>query len=78
MRIAEQCRFSLDEIKYQFPAELVPDGHTAASWLRQLVLRGRTRTMAGNGVPENVETLLEHELSLIAELRYEHFFFDGA
>lgn len=73
VRIAEQCRFSLDEIKYQFPAELVPEGHTAASWLRTLSYAGARERWADQ-IPENVKTLLEHELSLIAELKYEHFF----
>ena len=73
VRIAELCRFSLDEIKYQFPAELVPKEHTAASWLRQLSYQG-ARERWPEKIPENVQTLLEHELSLIAELRYEHFF----
>ena len=73
VRIAEHCRFSLDEIKYQFPAELVPAGHTAASWLRQLSYEGAAERWPER-IPEHVRTLLEHELSLIAELRYEHFF----
>jgi error-prone DNA polymerase len=73
VRIAEQCRFSLEEIKYQFPAELVPGDHTAASWLRKLSYEG-ARERWPDRIPESVETLLEHELSLISELQYEHFF----
>jgi error-prone DNA polymerase len=73
VRIAKLCRFSLNEIKYQFPAELVPPGHTPASWLRELSFHG-ARERWPEQIPEHVERLLEHELSLIAELRYEHFF----
>ena len=73
VRIAERCRFSLDELKYQFPAELVSEDHTPASWLRKLAYEGARERWA-DAIPEKVETLLEHELSLIAELRYEHFF----
>ncbi|MBM0105434.1 error-prone DNA polymerase [Steroidobacter sp. S1-65] len=73
VRVAEQCQFSLDEIKYQFPAELVPAGHTAASWLRKLSYEGAAERWPEQ-IPEHVQTLLEHELSLVAELRYEHFF----
>ncbi|MFC4311590.1 error-prone DNA polymerase [Steroidobacter flavus] len=73
VRIAEQCQFSLDEIKYQFPAELVPEEHTAASWLRTLAYAGAHERWP-EGIPETVGGLLEHELSLIADLRYEHFF----
>ncbi len=32
--------FSLDELRYEYPEEIVPPGETAASWLRKLVERG--------------------------------------
>jgi error-prone DNA polymerase len=71
--IAERCRFSLDSLKYEYPAELVPPGHTPASWLRKLTEDGlRWRFPAG--VPAKVASLVEHELRLIAELAYEPFF----
>src|SRR5687767_12262401 len=71
--IAERCRFSLDSLKYEYPSELVPPGHTPASWLRQLAEDGlRWRFPAG--VPAKVASLVEHELRLIAELAYEPFF----
>jgi error-prone DNA polymerase len=71
--IAERCRFSLDSLKYEYPAELVPPGHTPASWLRKLTEDGlRWRFPAG--VPAKVANLVEHELRLIAELAYEPFF----
>jgi error-prone DNA polymerase len=71
--IAERCRFSLDSLKYEYPAELVPPGHTPASWLRKLTEDGlRWRFPAG--VPAKVADLVEHELRLIAELAYEPFF----
>ena len=65
--IAERCRFSLDSLKYEYPSELVPPGHTPASWLRKLTEDGlRWRFPAG--VPAKVASLVEHELRLIAEL----------
>jgi error-prone DNA polymerase len=71
--IAERCRFSLHSLKYEYPAELVPPGHTPASWLRKLTEDGlRWRFPAG--VPAKVANLVEHELRLIAELAYEPFF----
>jgi error-prone DNA polymerase len=73
VRIAERCDFSLDCLKYEYPAELVPEGHTPASWLRKLTEDGlRWRFPAG--VPEKVGALVEHELKLVAELGYEPFF----
>jgi len=71
--IAERCDFSLDSLKYEYPAELVPEGETPASWLRKLAADGlRWRFPAG--VPAKVGGLVEHELRLIAELGYEPFF----
>jgi len=71
--IAERCRFCLDELKYEYPSELVPEGHTPASWLRQLTEEGLRRRFPG-GVPPKVADLVEHELRLVAELGYEPFF----
>src|ERR1043165_6172052 len=73
MRIAERCRFSLDELRYEYPAEIVPQGHTPASWLRHLTEEGLRRRFPG-GVDPKIRERVEHELTLIAELRYEPFF----
>jgi error-prone DNA polymerase len=71
--IAERCRFSLGSLKYEYPSELVPAGHTPASWLRHLTEEGlRWRFPAG--VPPKVVELVEHELRLVGELGYEPFF----
>ncbi|HIP53497.1 MAG TPA: PHP domain-containing protein, partial [Chromatiales bacterium] len=73
LRIAERCTFSLDELRYEYPDELVPPGLTPAAHLRRLVEAGARRRWPG-GVPEKVRGLIEHELALIAELRYEPYF----
>ena len=73
VRIAERCRFSLDELRYEYPAELVPENHTPASWLRRLTEQGLKWRFPG-GVPAKVAELVEHELKLVAELGYEPFF----
>ncbi|HSU43155.1 MAG TPA: DNA polymerase III subunit alpha, partial [Casimicrobiaceae bacterium] len=104
--IAERCRFSLDELRYEYPEEIVPPGETAASHLRKLVERGLASRYTNRGqsckcsipirattyssdpevllrgdsafrctsVPPGVRALIEHELALIAELRYEAYF----
>src|SRR5207249_5855927 len=115
LAIAERCHFSLDELRYEYPEEIVPPGETATSWLRKLVERGLASRygeirgsenpgqrcistssvptangarkyisdpdfLRGDGtfrctsVPANVRALIEHELALIAELRYEPYF----
>ena len=72
--IAERCTFSLDELRYEYPEEIVPPGATPASHLRALTEAGLARRYPDAGVPEDVRGLIEHELALIAELRYEPYF----
>ncbi len=72
-RIADRCHFSLDELRYEYPRELVPEGHSATSWLAHLTEQGMARRWP-NGVPARVRRLVEHELTLIRELRYEPYF----
>jgi error-prone DNA polymerase len=73
LRVAARCRFSLDELRYEYPEELVPRGHTAASWLRQLTEEGLQRRFPAGVVPK-ARAQVEKELALIGELRYEAFF----
>ncbi len=73
VRIAARCRFGMDEVRYDYPRELVPDGHTPPSWLRVLVRRGLARRWPG-GTPRAVVRQVRAELRLIAKLRYEPFF----
>ena len=86
LAIAARCRFSLDELRYEYPREIVPEGRTPAEWLRELVERGAARRWGGapaasgavlpprDCMPAYVRTLVEHELALIAELGYEPYF----
>ncbi len=74
VEIAARCHFSLDELAYEYPAELVPEGHTPISWLRVLTERGARQERYPQGVPPAVQQQIERELVLIHELRYEAFF----
>jgi error-prone DNA polymerase len=76
VKIAARCRFSLNELRYEYPREIVPEGHTPTSWLRELTEQGARTRFAHEpaGVPHKVRTLIEHELALIAQLRYEAYF----
>ena len=73
LRVAALVDFSLDELRYEYPDEIVPSGETPASYLRKLTEAGMERRWPG-GVPARVIDLVEHELELIAELRYESYF----
>ncbi|HCA24981.1 MAG TPA: error-prone DNA polymerase, partial [Pseudomonas sp.] len=72
-RIAACCQFDMSELRYQYPRELVPEGHTPSSWLRELTWRGAAWRWP-NGVSDKVQTQLEHELALIAEKAYDSYF----
>ena len=73
LEIAEAIDFSLDELAYEYPREIVPTGKTPASHLRALTEEGMRRRWP-DGVPGKVRELVEHELTLIRELDYEAYF----
>ena len=73
LEIASRCTFSLDELRYEYPEELAPHGQTPFDYLQQLTWRGAHKRYPG-GIPDKVRHLLEHELSLVQELRYEAYF----
>ncbi|MGD2064573.1 MAG: PHP domain-containing protein, partial [Nitrospirota bacterium] len=70
---AERCTFSLAEIRYRYPAERLPDGTSAAVWLRRLTFEG-ARERYGGRVPAAVRRQLDKELALIAALDYGGYF----
>jgi error-prone DNA polymerase len=71
--IAGRCRFSLDELRYEYPEEIVPPGTTPAAHLARLVEAGAARRWPA-GTPPAVRRLIGRELALIAELGYERYF----
>lgn len=72
LNIARRCTFDLGQLRYQYPRELVPEGHTATSWLRVLTEQG----IAWRWPQGQAKVLLQidKELQLIAELGYESYF----
>ena len=73
LEVASRCHFSLDELRYEYPEELCPPGLTPSEHLSRLTWEGARRRYPA-GVPDKVRRLIEHELTLIAELRYEAYF----
>ncbi|MBI5898578.1 MAG: error-prone DNA polymerase [Rhodocyclales bacterium] len=73
MKLAARCEFSLAELRYEYPEEVVPSGETPDSWLRRLTEGGLARHYPA-GVPDKVRRQVEHELRLIAELAYAPYF----
>ena len=73
LELVRRCNFSLDEIKYEYPEEIVPAGATPAAYLRQLTYEG-VKVRYADGLPDKVRDIIEHELALISEMKYEPYF----
>lgn len=76
--IAEACRFSLDELAYDYPIEAAPDGLTAQEYLEQLTWEGARerypRASYPRGIPEKAKHQAAHELKLISALGFAPYF----
>ena len=73
IRVLERCQFSLNELRYEYPHELVPPGETPTTHLRALTESG-CRWRWPEGESPKVRKLIEHELELIEALQYEAYF----
>ncbi len=73
LEIAGRCRFSLDELVYQYPQETAIPGLTPQQALARLTWEGAQQRWP-EGVPEEVRRLLRHELALIEDLGYAPYF----
>jgi error-prone DNA polymerase len=73
LHIAERCTFSLGELRYEYPHEIVPEGETPETYLRKLTEEGAAWRWP-EGVPPGVQQTLKDELALIRELDYESYF----
>jgi error-prone DNA polymerase len=73
LKIASRCTFSLDELQYEYPEELVPRGETPASYLRKQVIAGALKRWP-NGMDADTIGLIDKELALVSTLKYEKYF----
>lgn len=73
VEVAQRCTFNLDELRYEYPEELVPEGMSPSEYLARLTWAGAKKHYPA-GIPEKVRAAVEHELALIQELRYEAYF----
>ncbi len=72
-KVADACEFSLDELRYEYPEEVYPDGMTPQEYLEIETWRGAERRYP-SGVPDSVQQTLERELALIAKLDLARYF----
>lgn len=73
LAIADACQFELGELRYEYPAELVPADETPFSYLRKLVKEGIAKRFP-EGIGADIQATIDKELMLIEELGYAHFF----
>jgi error-prone DNA polymerase len=73
LAIVRACRFSLDELRYEYPEEAVEPGRTAQEMLIERTWQGAAERWPG-GVPAEVRGRIEHELALIERLGYAPYF----
>src|SRR6056297_1297143 len=71
-QLAETCQFDLGQLRYEYPSEITAQ-ETATQRLARLAQEG-LHWRYPHGAPDKVKTLLSHELTLIAKLRYEPYF----
>ncbi|MEZ9159219.1 error-prone DNA polymerase [Vibrio lentus] len=72
-RISDLCEFDLGSLRYEYPSELIPQGETPMSYLRMLVEKGK-KARFPQGVPNDIQQIIDKELGLIDELDYPFFF----
>ena len=73
LEIVDACRFSLEELVYEYPEEPTPTGKTPQGHLEDITRAGAHRRFP-QGVPAKVLHTLERELALIAQLSYAPYF----
>jgi error-prone DNA polymerase len=70
---ADSLHFSLDELKYEYPRETVPEGRTPQQHLEHLTWKGAKRYWP-EGTPAKVQEQLKKELEIIAKLDFARYF----
>ena len=73
LEIVSRCTFSLDELRYEYPAEILVPGETAQQTLTRLTWEGEARRFP-QGAPSAIRKTLKKELALIEELGYASYF----
>ena len=71
--IADRCRFSLDDLRYEYPDEPVPEGVTPDAHLAALAWAGAAQRYPA-GIPQQVRAAVEKEFALIGKLDYARYF----
>lgn len=71
--IRNDCTFSLDELRYDFPDEITPDGTSPQERLTALTWKG-AHERYGEVIPEKIVSNINYELAFIEKMKYAPFF----
>ncbi|MEX0342217.1 MAG: error-prone DNA polymerase [Erythrobacter sp.] len=71
--VADACNFSLDELRYEYPEEIYPDGQNPQQFLESETWKGAEWRYPG-GLPDSVRQTLHKELVLIGKLDLARYF----
>ncbi|MEY4631955.1 MAG: hypothetical protein RIQ81_2075 [Pseudomonadota bacterium] len=72
-RLASECDFTMDELRYRYPEEMIPEGHTAQSFLEHITWQA-AKARYGSPLSSRMADVLAHELRLIDELKFADYF----
>jgi error-prone DNA polymerase len=72
-KITDLCRFNMDELRYEYPEEVVAPGETAQQTLERLTWKGAAWRYPA-GITETIRKQIQHELDLIQERDYAPYF----
>ena len=73
LRFLDRIQFRLDELRYEYPHEPVPEGWTPQGWLEHLVLTEANRRHP-NAIPSKWKKVLDEEFGLIRKCQYANYF----
>ncbi|WP_374595943.1 error-prone DNA polymerase [Sphingosinicella sp.] len=73
VQLLKRVQFSLDELKYQYPHEPVPEGWTPQGWLEHLVMTA-AHAKHPDGIPPKMQAILDEEFGLIRKRNYAYYF----
>ena len=71
--LAAQAIFSMDELRYHYPKEMIPENFTAQSYLEHLTWESAKKRY-GDPLPGKISGVLASELQLIEQLKFADYF----
>lgn len=74
VHIANSCTFCLSQLKYSYPKEAVPEGHTARSYLEELVFKGALERNKGKPIDDKMKDQIHKEIEFFAKRKEEDYF----